>query len=68
MLGAHILRSWVEKEYARVARGYLVVTYAGVAEAADHQLVASIQENFTVDVGFAFQVTPHSDLQKYRAC
>lgn len=59
---AHVQRSRVEKEDARVARGYLVVTDVGVAEAADHHLVATIQEDFAVDAGLPFQVAPHPDL------
>lgn len=62
MFWPHVLRGRVEKEYARVARGYLVVADPGVAKAADHQLVAAVQEKFTVDVGLPFQVAPHSDL------
>lgn len=59
---AHVRRRRVEKEYARVARGYLVVADVGVAEAADHHLVAAVQENVTVDAGLPFQVAPHPDL------
>lgn len=59
---AHVQRSRVEEEDARVARGDLVVADVGVAEAADHHLVAAVQEDFTVDAGLPFQVAPHPDL------
>lgn len=58
----HSLWGKVEKKYARVARGNLVVTDLGVAKATDHDLVAPIQEDFTVDIRLPFQVAPHSDL------
>lgn len=62
VLGPHGLRSEVEKKYASVSRGHLVVTDPGVAEPADHHFVASIQKDFTVDVGLPFQVAPDPDL------
>ena len=62
MLWSHGLWGRVEKKYASVARGYLVVTDPGVAKPADHHLVAAIQEDLAVDVGLPFQVAPHSDL------
>lgn len=59
MFWSHGLRSRVEKEYAGVAHGHLVVTDPRVTKAADHHLVATI----LVDVGLSFQVAPHPDLQ-----
>lgn len=64
MFGPHVVRGRVEEEYASVAHGHLIVTDPGVAEAADHHLVAAIQENFTVHAGLPFQVTPNSDLYR----
>lgn len=64
MFGSHQLRGGVEKKYARVARGHLVVTNAGVAKAANHHLVPTIQQDFTVDTGLAFQVAPNSYLKE----
>ena len=58
----HGLRAGVEEEYARVARGHLVVADPGIAKATDHHLVAAVQEDFAVDVGLPFQVAPHPDL------
>lgn len=58
----HELRGQVEKEYAGVTCGNLVVTDPRITKATNHHLVAAIQKNITIDYGLPFQVAPHPDL------